>query len=277
VNAATTALVDYLVEGITLTDDRAEAWVSAAELALSKAMTLGEVTNVYLSWRRICTKTVETVGAETGASAEEMAAVCGIVAAGCDTGLVRMARRFESSQLELDTVRAEEFSRLQFQALHDPLTGVANRSLLMDRVHKALQAMDRGRPAPTLLFLDLDNFKAVNDAHGHRLGDEVLTEVARIVSRAIRPTDGLGRFGGDEFVVLCEDLTEPEAQARVIAERIVRDLADLQAQGNPVSVTASIGIAVGRQGEQATDILDRADSDMYRVKLAGRLPADEAS
>jgi len=166
--------------------------------------------------------------------------------------------------------RAE--SHIRHQALHDPLTGLANRDLLLHHVTRALAEEPR-RPErrAAVVFIDLDHFKTVNDSLGHDAGDALLRGVARRLVDAVRPGDVVARFGGDEFVVLCEALAGPD-DAAVVVDRIVRALADPFDLGRARhTVTASIGVALS--GEQAADahaLLRNADAAMYRAKGSGR-------
>lgn len=156
--------------------------------------------------------------------------------------------------------RAE--SQLAQLALIDPLTGLPNRRLLMDRIEHALTRAERGEQL-ALLFLDLDGFKAVNDSAGHLEGDKLLERTARQLLATARAQDTVARIGGDEFVVLCEG-TSVE-QAEVLAARII---AAVGADGS--GVTASVGIAAAEPGVDASTLLSRADSAMYRAKQGGR-------
>ena len=167
--------------------------------------------------------------------------------------------------------RAEE--RLQHEALHDALTGLPNRVLFMDRLRHQMDRQARhgseGRPA--VLFIDLDRFKVINDSLGHLQGDQLLIEAAQRLKSSVRPSDTLARFGGDEFAVLLEDISEPGPAVRV-AERIQAALeAPFLLDGREVYTSASIGIAVSHQDtEQPQDLLRDADTAMYRAKARGR-------
>lgn len=167
-------------------------------------------------------------------------------------------------------VRARESAQeaLAHRATHDGLTGTVNRVLLIDRIGHALARTRRGEDL-AVLYLDLDRFKSINDTLGHQVGDQLLIEVARRITAALRPSDTLGRFGGDEFVVLCEDIG-PEAVLKV-ADRIVDTVAAPLHVGNAVlHVTISVGIAVSRGEPIAVDALIRsADAAMYAAKRLG--------
>ena len=160
---------------------------------------------------------------------------------------------------------------LEHRAMHDHLTDLPNRELLMDRLSVALARLGRQGTAVGVLFIDLDGFKEINDVHGHDVGDVVLVNVASRLRREVRDGDTVARFGGDEFVVLCEDLVRIEA-----AEPLARRLAEAVAQ--PVStgdrllvVHASIGVVVEQNpATSAESLVKRADEEMYRVKHGSR-------
>ena len=166
------------------------------------------------------------------------------------------------------TVRKLHEDQLEHQATHDPLTGLANRKLFDELLVRAVFRAERSRHAIAVLYLDLDGFKDVNDVFGHQAGDRVLAETSRRLESVIRPGDIVARFGGDEFVVLCENLATPD-DAEKIAARIVT------AVGRPIPVaagvaTVSASVAIGSPGESAASIVARADEAMYRTKQDGK-------
>jgi len=170
--------------------------------------------------------------------------------------------------------QAEHVELLNHQAMHDPLTGLANRALFFDRLHRAL---DRRPPGPgdppaagivAVMLVDVDDFKSVNDTHGHAAGDELLVTAAHRLSEAVRPQDTVARLGGDEFALLCEQLPD-DRTALELARRVQAACArQLRLPGRPVPVTASVGMALGRPGqpEPAEDILAHADAALYQAK-----------
>ena len=174
-----------------------------------------------------------------------------------------------------DTERRDAENQLIRMALFDPLTGLPNRATLHDRLAHALARRQRDSGTVALLFCDLDEFKQVNDSLGHVAGDELLRIVAGRLARAIRPADTIGRFGGDEFLVLCEDLPYP-AEAVHIAERLQAALRPrLTVAGTDLTVTASIGIAYAPETHvEADQLLENADLAMYRAKAHGRARYD---
>ena len=169
------------------------------------------------------------------------------------------------------TAQIEAEKALARQALHDPLTGLANRIALMDRLSQALQAMERHPSRVGVLFIDLDNFKEINDCFGHDAGDLVLAEVGRRLSALARRTDTVARLGGDEFVILCGELGD-DANVYVIGDRIIRAItAPYVESGRDLSVTCSVGIVVDSDpGVEPDRLIRDADTAMYEAKKAGR-------
>lgn len=165
--------------------------------------------------------------------------------------------------------RTEE--RLAELALHDPLTGVANRLLLDDRLRRALERLRRGGGGVGVFLLDLDEFKVVNDVHGHDVGDEILRAVARRLMAATRPEDTVARLGGDEFVVVCE-VSGGLDEVRLIAERVERTLSEpYQLLHASLAIGASVGgVLVDEPGAEPSKLISQADDEMYRVKAARR-------
>ncbi len=174
-----------------------------------------------------------------------------------------------SVRYAIERKRAE--GELAYQAFHDSLTGLPNRGLFLDRLGLALVRIARHSDLLAVMFLDLDDFKYVNDSLGHGAGDELLVKVADRLSTTIRPSDTVARFGGDEFVLLCEELTMRE-EATAIAERAQRALADpLFVAGQEIVASASIGIAITQDPRTSPDVLLRdADAAMYQAKGDGK-------
>lgn len=166
--------------------------------------------------------------------------------------------------IALAHLRDEE--RIRHEAVHDPLTGLPNRTLLRDRLDRALARSVRDGGDTGVLFVDLDNFKQVNDAHGHGVGDAVLIELGRRLQAAIRPTDTVARVGGDEFVVVCEQVDKPSTLAlgRRLALAVEQPLRLGEVEHR---LTASIGIAVGRSDRD--ELVGRADAALYGAKARG--------
>ncbi len=159
---------------------------------------------------------------------------------------------------------------LERQALHDPLTKLPNRLLLMDRAHQALTRLRRSNGPNALLFIDLDGFKAINDNLGHAVGDHLLISVAERLAEMLRDSDTVARLGGDEFVVLAEDL-QSDAETLAVAERVLHALQEPFVVGSAeVSMLASVGVSVSHDCEaNPEDLLREADVAMYQAKGSG--------
>jgi diguanylate cyclase (GGDEF)-like protein len=208
-----------------------------------------------------------------------------LVAAGRTVGLIEITAyrngAFDRRAVELATMLAGEaamalenarlYDEIRHQALHDGLTGLANRVLFRDRVEHAVERTRRSGGRVAVLFIDLDDFKILNDTHGHARGDEVLAVAARRVSDALRPSDTAARQGGDEFAVLVEDVVD-EADALAVATRLADALRQPMSIGHvEVRIAASIGVAIGWRGEEsADDLLRNADVAMYAAKGSSR-------
>jgi diguanylate cyclase (GGDEF)-like protein len=163
--------------------------------------------------------------------------------------------------------RLRDEERMRHEAVHDPLTGLANRTLLRDRLEHALARSERETGATAVLFVDLDNFKRVNDEHGHAAGDAALVELGRRLQTAVRPGDTIARMGGDEFVALCEDVSEESALT--VGRRLLEAIQlPFTSGGVEHELSASVGIALGHSDPDA--LLANADTATYRAKAAGR-------
>lgn len=183
-----------------------------------------------------------------------------IVATGIDVTEARRAERAARS------AEQREHDRLAWDATHDALTNLLNRAGLLDMLDTLLSSPEHGPVA--VLFMDLDEFKAINDRHGHAVGDKVLRIVGQRLVDAVRTGDGVGRLGGDEFVILCPNLTTELAHGT--AARIEKAVAaPIALDGSRILCGASTGVVVN-QGEDAPTLLDRADAAMYEVKRARR-------
>ncbi len=202
-------------------------------------------------------------------NADALALLLGGLALSLSLGfLIYVLATSRSRALELVDERTRE---LHHQALHDPLTDLPNRALILDRIDQMLARSRREHTPVAVFFLDLDNFKDVNDTLGHGVGDRLLAAVAARLTSAIRQEDTVGRLGGDEFVVLAEGASLA-AGAEMVAERILDVLAtpfEIAGIEPPLSVTASIGIAEGRRAT-SDELLRDADIALYQAKAAGK-------
>ena len=164
-----------------------------------------------------------------------------------------------------------ELEELARHALHDPLTGLPNRSLLLDRLHQAVARAERTQGSLAVMFVDLDDFKAVNDRLGHDTGDQVLRTVAQRLRAAVRPADTVCRLGGDEFVVVCEGV-DGLAEADEIAGRVEAAVGEpCRVAGHEVLLTASVGVVVpGAAAASPERLVGEADAAMYLAKREGK-------
>jgi diguanylate cyclase (GGDEF)-like protein/PAS domain S-box-containing protein len=161
---------------------------------------------------------------------------------------------------------------LRYQALHDPLTNLPNRVLFMDRLEHALSLADRERRLSAVLFVDLDNFKLVNDSVGHEAGDKLLVQVAERLRTSLRAEDTVARFGGDEFGILLEGVPGPSYVAD-LAERVIESLRQpFVLEGREFAVTCSIGTALAASShDRVREMPRRADLAMYEAKRKGKI------
>jgi diguanylate cyclase (GGDEF)-like protein/PAS domain S-box-containing protein len=169
------------------------------------------------------------------------------------------------------TERRQAEQKIEFLAYHDPLTGLPNRVLLQDRLQQALALAERNGTGLALVFLDLDNFKKINDSLGHAAGDVLLQEVALRLKRCVRDTDTISRQGGDEFVLILRDLHGAEGSLPVLTKIMETLQEPVRCEGNELSTSASIGVALYPQdGRDFETLRKKADMAMYRAKEAGR-------
>ncbi|MGA2835259.1 MAG: bifunctional diguanylate cyclase/phosphodiesterase [Acidimicrobiales bacterium] len=243
------------------TDDAAEA----AEAVPTGVLSVALVTKLNLWWKDATCLVLMEEAARLGISQRTLVMATDMVTASCNSSMVRMAKQYDA---ELQDLHA----RLLHLASHDQLTGLANRAVFLARLETAISRIARHPGGLAVVFIDLDNFKAVNDAYGHGLGDELLTVVAERCTEQMRPEDTIARFGGDEFVALFQDLNDPAAEAHALADRIHRAIAEpIELGGGSVYMTASIGVAVVTGEDcQSDEVLAHADMTMYGVKRAGR-------
>ena len=199
----------------------------------------------------------DTVGALTPHEAEGAQTLADVTAA-----------YLVNAQGRADLQRSSE--RSHERSLHDPLTGLPNRLLLLERIDHAIVRSGRSRKVVTVLFIDLDNFKAVNDSFSHQVGDDLLVAVGQRLESALRPADTVARISGDEFVILCEELDRDE-QVEVVASRVVDALGTPFAiSGIDLEISASVGIAFASQtNHDPEQLLHAADTAMYQVKRKG--------
>jgi diguanylate cyclase (GGDEF)-like protein len=179
---------------------------------------------------------------------------------------LKVGERIVRSQEEL----VETHEALKFEASHDPMLQMWNRRAIMDLLSTELSRAQRLQTSLSILLVDLDLFKRVNDSHGHLIGDDVLRGAGEKMAGAVREYDHVGRFGGDEFLLVLPNCTAEAASE--VAERVRQQIGQEPLLGAPpqVEITASIGVSQWRSGEQMRDLLHRADGALYRAKQNGR-------
>jgi diguanylate cyclase (GGDEF)-like protein len=249
-----------------------ETWEIFGELAAHRAASLNEVTWRCFWWRNVMAEVLREIAVQLEVSTEALSQAMNILQLSLEFSLLRMCECYEQERRHTDEELTRREEELSFLATHDPLTGLPNRTLILDRVEQMLARSRRNQTPTAALFVDLDNFKGINDTLGHAAGDELLQAVAARLDGVIRGADALGRLGGDEFVVISEHLSL-EAGPQLIAERLLDALKHPFRLGedgeNRVTVTASIGIAVGDR-VSADELLRDADIAMYRAKWDGK-------
>jgi diguanylate cyclase (GGDEF)-like protein len=249
-----------------------ETWQIFGELAAHRAASLHEVTRRCLYWRDAMAEVLRESATRLDAAPDALSQALNILQLSLEFSLVRMCECFETERRRTDEELKRREEELAFLATHDALTGLPNRTLILDRVEQMLARSRRSQTPVAALFVDLDNFKSINDTLGHGVGDELLRAVAARLDGVVRAADTLGRLGGDEFVVISEEASLA-AGPELIAERLLGALkqpfklgADKQTR---LTVTASVGIA-GGDHTSAEEILRDADIAMYRAKWDGK-------
>jgi diguanylate cyclase (GGDEF)-like protein len=253
-----------------------ETWEIFGELAVHRAASLDEVTWRSFWWRNVMAEVLQESATRLNVSPEALSEAMNILQLSLEFSLLRMCECFETERQRTDEELMRREDELSFLATHDALTGLPNRTLILDRVEQILARSRRTKRPAAALFLDLDNFKDINDTLGHGAGDELLKAVAARLDGVVRDVDALGRLGGDEFVVISEELSlaaGPELVAERLLEALKQPFKLGEGKETRVVVTASIGIAIGSAiGEQtsAEELLRNADIAMYRAKWDGK-------
>ena len=194
--------------------------------------------------------------------------IIGTVGAGRDiTELKKIQKNLEDSLKVLQ----EQREQLEFQANHDSLTGLPNRILFMDRLNQSINMGARLNQSIAVLFIDLDNFKEINDSLGHHIGDKILVEVSKRMLSRMRVSDTLSRLGGDEFSIILNNLDSADEISNIIVNGMESFKEPFQIENNTLHVSMSVGIAIyPNDGEDAHTLLKNADAAMYKAKANGR-------
>src|SRR5271154_85122 len=273
-SGSTVAVARWIAgEGLEVTRDSArETSTIFGELAAHRAASLNEVTRRCLFWRNVMAEVLCDCARQLDASADSLSQALNMLQLSLEFSLLRMCECFEAERKRKDEELTRREDELASPAPHDSLTGLPNRTLILDRVEQMLARAARSQTPVAALFIDVDNFKSINDTLGHPVGDELLRAVAARLQGVVRNADAVGRLGGDEFVVISEELSMA-AGPELIAERLLEALKHpfkLGADGETrLTVTASIGIAAGER-QSAEELLRDADIAMYRAKWDGK-------
>jgi diguanylate cyclase (GGDEF)-like protein len=271
---STTAVARWIAgDGIEVTLEASRACSRIfGELAAHRAASLHEVTRRSLWWRNVMADVLRECAETLAVSEEALDRALNMLQLSLELSILKVCECFEREREKTDEELTRREDELAFLATHDPLTGLPNRTLIIDRAEQMLARASRGDAPVAALFVDLDNFKSINDTLGHNAGDELLQAVAARLDGTVRGADALGRLGGDEFVVVVEEIS-PANAPEIVAERLLDALKQPFTLGpnedTTVTVRASIGVAVG-QHVAAADLLRDADIAMYRAKWDGR-------
>jgi diguanylate cyclase (GGDEF)-like protein len=249
-----------------------EAWQIFGQLASQRAAPLNEVTKRCLRWCDAAGEVLRECARELELGPAVLAEGLAMLQRSLNVTLVRMCESFESERQSAEKELEHRQRELAFLATHDALTGLPNRTLILDRIEQLMVRARREKTPLAALFIDLDNFKAINDSLGHACGDELLEAVAARLTAVVRDSDAVGRLGGDEFVVIASELSFASGP-ELIAERLLEALDQPFRLGGRehscLKLTASIGIAAGDR-ESADELLRDADVAMYQAKWDGR-------
>jgi diguanylate cyclase (GGDEF)-like protein len=249
-----------------------ESWNIFGQLAAQRAAPLNEVTKRCLRWRDAAADVVAEVVEELALPQTVLERALSMLQRSLDVTLVRMCQSFETERQRAHEELSRRQEELAFMATHDALTGLPNRTLILDRVEQMLVRARRSQTPVAALFVDLDNFKGINDTLGHGVGDQLLRAVAARLEGVVRDIDALGRLGGDEFVVVAEGMSLA-AGPELIAERLLAALKQpfklKGAENQRLVVSASVGVAMGDRST-AEELLRDADIAMYRAKWEGK-------
>ncbi|HWJ49506.1 MAG TPA: EAL domain-containing protein [Solirubrobacteraceae bacterium] len=246
-----------------------EVWGTFGNLAAHRAAPLDELTKRCLRWRDAVNGVLRDSAANMDISLEALTKAIAMTQMTVDATLVSMCAVFETERKRTDEELEHRQEELAFMATHDQLTGLPNRTLIVDRAEQMFARARRRQSPVAALFINLDNFTSITDTLGHAIGDELVQAIAARLDGVVRDSDALGRLGRDEFVVLAEEISLA-AGPELIAERIQEALkAPFTIGASELTMTASIGIASGERA-CAEDLLRDADIAMHQAKWGGR-------
>ncbi len=268
---STIAVVKFLLHGELQSREQAQAIAATGKAPLRDSISLSDLTKLYLYWRDLTIQVLRDEAVRLDIGAADLDQAIAAVRVGSDGSIVRMAKQFDAERERLQRELGIEQARLAHQAFHDSLTGLPNRRLFFDRLAHALARTERSGRGVGLLFIDIDEFKSVNDTYGHAAGDKLLVAVAERLRDVVRQADTVARLGGDEFVILCEDTADPDGAPSGVLQRICGSLAEPCVIGaHDIVVSVSSGIAVAAPHMDADTLVRLADQAMYAAKRARR-------
>ena len=249
------------------TNEELDADLGAGPLSQTESplqLSVALITRLNLWWSEATRAVLTEEASRLKIGAATLDESCEMVVKSCHSSLVRMAKQFDAEFKAL-------YERLSNLALHDSLTGLVNRATLIEWLDRIIARLARQPSGIVVAFMDLDNFKEVNDVYGHACGDDVLVELASRLLAQMRPSDMVARIGGDEFVAVFADLSDPLDAAQKLAERLHSIVTEpVRVNGIDLHMTISIGIAVVLGPECHSDeVLAQADAAMYSVKKTG--------
>ncbi len=256
----------YLETGEGATPEEAQRLAERSARVVVDQFEMSESVKNYLTFRDQTLRIVREEAGQLAVSRDVLTEASAIIRASADVSMVRMVKEFDVQRRDLQRTLEQERAKLTHLALHDPLTGLANRMLLLDRLSHAIAGTARRTEQVGVLYLDLDGFKGVNDTLGHQAGDRLLIAVADRLVGLVRPSDTVARLGGDEFIIVCNDLMAGEQALSAFADRIRAGVAAHLADTDDIPVSVSIGGTIAVLGDEPEHVLARADAQMYAAK-----------
>ena len=273
-NTITTKMVlDWLVDDLLPQPGDLELLAKfSGEMAAGNSISLAQVLCSMLCWRDTISEILTQEAARLKLPPEILADTIAGIRVSLDTFLIWSGKHFDARTQELRENLDRVHGQMRYQVNHDGLTGLVNRSHFLGQLGEAVSELVPGDFRLAVLFLDLDNFKDINDQFGHSFGDEVLMAVGARLGGIVRAGDVVARFGGDEFVVLCRDASGEHGEYLALARRIGDSIAaPMTITGRLVELTVSTGVALVTGPDDDPEIvLDHADTAMYRAKEKGR-------
>lgn len=259
----------WLATGQEITAEEGRALSALGDLV--GEVCLPGLVKAYLAFRDVSSELIEREAGRIQAPSEVREKALRMMALCTDGSLVTMCRRFDDERIRLAGELVAEHAKLEHLALHDPLTGLANRALFQQELEQAIRSARGHERSVAVLFADLDDFKSVNDSLGHDAGDRLLIEVANRLRGLVRSSDTVARLGGDEFVILRAASLDNEQDMQELVDRVHSGLRrPFQVAGQVVGTAGSIGVAYADANTTPERLLAEADAAMYRAKSQPR-------